>query len=173
MIGNPLGERAYPDDMQLPSAVRRPFYRVAYRLLQLLWFVTRPDKSGVKCVLSHRDRVLLVRHTYGHREWDLPGGAMKRGEPPLSAARREMGEELGVSEASWIALGELHATLDHRNDTIHCFQAKLSAPVITIDRGELATIDLHPPIGEAVLACWAEDFEGPVRVLGNVWRPSA
>ena len=41
------------------------------------------------------------------------------------------------------------------------------------ERGELATIDLHPPIGEAVLACWAEDFEGPVRVLGNVWRPSA
>ncbi len=125
--------------MQLPVAVRRPLYRVGYRILQLIWFVRRPDKNGVKCVLTDGDRVLLVRHTYGHREWDLPGGAMKRHEPPLSAARREMAEELGIDEANWISLGELHVTMDHRNDTLHCFRAELSSPEITIDEGELAT----------------------------------
>jgi hypothetical protein len=38
-------------------------------------------------------------------------------------------------------------------------------------RDELVTLDLHPPIGPEVLACWDEAFAGPVRVLGNVWRP--
>jgi 8-oxo-dGTP pyrophosphatase MutT (NUDIX family) len=124
--------------MQLPVAVRRPIYRVAYRVLQVIWFVTRPDKGGVKCVLTHQSRVLLVRHTYGRRAWDLPGGAMKRGEPPLSAARREMREELGVDDAVWNSLGALHATLDHRNDTLHLFQAELGSPAVAIDRGELS-----------------------------------
>jgi 8-oxo-dGTP diphosphatase len=74
--------------VQLPVIVRRVIYRSGYRVLQLFWLVTRPTKSGVKCVLVERDRVLLVRHTYGRRSWDLPGGALKRGEPPLSGARR-------------------------------------------------------------------------------------
>ena len=43
--------------------------------------------------------MLLVRHTYGPRAWDLPGGAIKRGEPPIDAARREMDEELGLDDA--------------------------------------------------------------------------
>jgi len=82
--------------VELPVAVRRPAYRAAYRVLQVWWFVTRPQKSGVKCVLTDGEQVLLVRHTYGRRYWDVPGGSVKRGEPPLRAARREMREELGV-----------------------------------------------------------------------------
>ena len=69
---------------------RRVGYRVAYRLLQLVWLFARPAKSGVKCVLTDGDRVLLVRHTYGSRGWALPGGGLKRGEQPVAGARREM-----------------------------------------------------------------------------------
>ena len=55
---------------------------------------------------DHRQRrVLLVRHTYGSRGWDLPGGSMKRGEAPVNAARREMHEELGVTIDDWRSLG--------------------------------------------------------------------
>jgi hypothetical protein len=39
-------------------------------------------------------------------------------------------------------------------------------------RDDLLTIELHPPIGAAIESCWEEGFEGPVRVLGNVWRPA-
>ena len=91
-------------------------------------------------MLTDGERVLLVRHTYGERDWDLPGGAIKRGEPPATCARREMSEELGISIDDWVALGEMRANIQHRRDTIHCFQARLSAPQLTIDRGELAAI---------------------------------
>jgi 8-oxo-dGTP pyrophosphatase MutT (NUDIX family) len=137
MIGNQNGARAYAASVELPIAFRRFAYRAAYRGLQLFWFVARPQKSGVKCVLTHGDRVLLVRHTYGHRAWDLPGGSIKRHELPLSAAKREMGEELSVQSAAWQPLGELHGTMDRRRDTVHCFHATLATPAIKIDRGEL------------------------------------
>jgi 8-oxo-dGTP pyrophosphatase MutT (NUDIX family) len=141
--------------------LRRLGYRFAYRVLQVFWFVARPEKHGVKCLVTDRDRVLLVRHTYGSRAWDIPGGSIKRRESPLSAARREMSEELGLDGADWGAIGELQGSVDHRRDTIHCFRAELSEPELTIDLGELAAVewfargelpqDLAPYVG-AVLA---------------------
>jgi 8-oxo-dGTP pyrophosphatase MutT (NUDIX family) len=121
--------------------LRRLGYRFAYRTLQVFWFVARPRKRGVKCLLTCRDRVLLVRHTYGSRAWDIPGGAMKRRESPLSAARREMSEELGLGGADWTEIGQVRGTVDHRRDTIHCFRAEMCDPTLTIDRGELDSAD--------------------------------
>src|SRR5437764_3115576 len=91
--------------VQPPVAARRLAYRSAYRVLTVSWLIRRPAKSGVKCLLVNQERILLVRHTYGYRGWDLPGGAIKRHEAPLTAARREMHEELGVEADGWISLG--------------------------------------------------------------------
>ena len=124
--------------MQLPVALRRLAYRAAYRGLQLAWAVKPPTKSGVKCILTDGDRILLVRHTYGDRRWDLPGGSPKRHEPPLSAARREMREELGVEIAEFAQLGLVQGSRRDRRAPVHCMQAELSAPEITIDEGELS-----------------------------------
>jgi 8-oxo-dGTP pyrophosphatase MutT (NUDIX family) len=123
--------------VELTVAVRRLAYRTAYRVLQVWWFLTRPRKSGVKCVLTDGDQVLLVRHTYGRRRWDIPGGAVKRGEPPAHAARREMREELGIDVADWVSIGEMLVRMNHRHDTLHCFHVDLRAPAIRINRGEL------------------------------------
>ncbi|MFZ1995857.1 MAG: NUDIX domain-containing protein [Solirubrobacteraceae bacterium] len=127
--------------MSVPLTLRRLGYRIAYRVLQLFWFTVRPRKRGVKCLLTCRDRVLLVRHTYGNRAWDVPGGAIKRHEAPAAAARREMSEELGLDDVDWIAIGEITGSVHHRRDTIHCFRAEMCEPSLTIDRGELATAD--------------------------------
>ncbi|MGA9858378.1 MAG: NUDIX domain-containing protein [Solirubrobacteraceae bacterium] len=121
--------------------LRRLGYRFAYRGLQLLWFLTRPDKHGVKCLVCDRRRVLLVRHTYGPRAWDIPGGSMKRNESPLSAAQREMSEELGLDGADWTPIGAVNGNVAHRRDTIHCFTVELSEPALRIDRVELASVE--------------------------------
>ena len=141
MIVNHRSPRAYAEDMQLPVPVRRVGYRLAYRVLQAVWFFWRPEKHGVKCLLTADDRVLLVRHTYGRRSWDLPGGAIKRGEPPLHAASREMDEELGLGPVDWVKIGELRGRVDHRRDTIHCFRAEIAhGRPLTLDRGELGAV---------------------------------
>src|ERR1700734_2481734 len=86
---------AYPQPMAPAIRARRLAYRVAAQLLRFLRPLVPIDWGGVKCVLTDGDRVLLVRHTYGSRQWDLPGGGRHRGERSIDAARREMHEELG------------------------------------------------------------------------------
>jgi 8-oxo-dGTP pyrophosphatase MutT (NUDIX family) len=109
--------------------------------LRAYWFIRRPDVRGVKCVLTDGDRVLLVRHTYGNRSWDLPGGAVRRGEPPHETARREMEEELGVHVERFNHLGQIRAWIDFRRDTIQLFHAELGDRPIAMDPCELAAVD--------------------------------
>jgi len=131
--------------MPLSIRARRLGYRIAFRVLQVVWFVRRPRKSGVKCMITSGGEILLVRHTYGARAWDLPGGAMKRGELPLDAARREMEEELGLGHAAWRPAGELRGSDSFRHDVIHCFRAELPEPTVRPDPVELSTTQWFAP----------------------------
>jgi ADP-ribose pyrophosphatase YjhB (NUDIX family) len=124
--------------MPLALQARRLAMRYAYAGLRTYWFLFRPQITGVKCVVTHGEDVLLVRHTYGHREWDLPGGTVKRHELPLDAARREMHEELGRRIEDWVALGDLFVHVDHHRDNLHLFQAQLPDRQLDIDLTELA-----------------------------------
>jgi 8-oxo-dGTP pyrophosphatase MutT (NUDIX family) len=128
----------------VPIELRRRGYRLAYRLLRVYWFIRRPHTHGVKCVLSDGENVLLVRHTYGPDEWELPGGGRRRHESPVSAARREILEELGIAIDAWTELGRISGRLHHRRNTLDCFQAELSAPVLTLDRVEIAAASWFP-----------------------------
>ena len=52
---------------------------------------------GGACALFDDDgRVLLVRHTYGRLNWELPGGGAEPGEAPDETAIREICEETGL-----------------------------------------------------------------------------
>ncbi len=47
-------------------------------------------------ILDGERRVLLVRHTYGRFNWELPGGAAERDESIVQTALREVCEETGL-----------------------------------------------------------------------------
>ena len=76
------------------------------------WRYARPMRDGIPvqrtalgaaCVIfDGGGRVLLVHHTYGRLNWELPGGGSEPGEAPDETARRELLEETG-----------LRAELDH------------------------------------------------------------
>ena len=127
--------------MRLSVQVRRAAIRVAYAGLRTYWFVARPRIVGVKCVLIHGDDVLLVRHTYGKRVWDLPGGTVRRREAPCDAARREMHEELGRRIEDWTSLGELFVNTNHHDDNLHLFQARIEDRDLDLNLTELAEAD--------------------------------
>jgi 8-oxo-dGTP diphosphatase len=129
---------------ELPIPVRRLGYRAAYNGLRLYWLIKHPGTSGVKCVLTDGDRILLVRHSYGPRGWDLPGGSLHSGEAPEAAARREINEELGIAIHDFADLGEMVVHSDHRDDHVHFFRAEVREPRLTLDRGELVTADWFP-----------------------------
>jgi 8-oxo-dGTP pyrophosphatase MutT (NUDIX family) len=130
--------------MRLSLQLRRAAIRLAYAGLRTYWFVLRPRIVGVKCVLTHGDDVLLVRHTYGSRSWDLPGGTVRRREVPRDAARREMHEELGRRIEDWTALGELFVNSNHHDDNLHLFQARVDDRELHLNLTELAEASWFP-----------------------------
>ncbi len=140
----PLGGLRRLPRVPLSLRLHRYAYRCAYLGLRLWWFLARPHVTGVKCVLTDGDHVLLVRHTYGSRGWDLPGGTVKRGEPPAEAARREIAEELGVDPPRFVSLGSFSGWIENHHDTVHCFQAEVSAPQLTLARAEIAKTGWFP-----------------------------
>ena len=95
-------------------------------------------KDFAGCViLDDHDRVLLVHHTYGKKEWTLPGGVVEDGESAWEAMKRECQEEIGVEVESSLA-GVYF--LSHRNAYGFIFKAATLSGVPTPDQKEIDAI---------------------------------
>lgn len=71
-----------------------------YSPMQLLLFFTynkifRRPRARV-LVWNEDGELLLARNWGGEKRWGLPGGGVNRGERPISAAKRELYEEIGI-----------------------------------------------------------------------------
>jgi 8-oxo-dGTP diphosphatase len=52
--------------------------------------------GAAAAIFNAAGHVLLVRHTYGRLNWELPGGASEPGESVIETAIREVQEETGL-----------------------------------------------------------------------------
>jgi len=100
-------------------------------------FVFRPRTFGVKCVVAHEGRWLLIRNTYGPGYWTLPGGGVRRRESPMEAAVREVAEEVGVRLREVESIGSYFSRRHYSRDTVYCFRAAVDSPAHEIDRKEI------------------------------------
>jgi 8-oxo-dGTP pyrophosphatase MutT (NUDIX family) len=125
---------------KIVRAIKRAGLRSAFQVLRVYWFVRRPKAVGVKCAVVDGERVVLVRHTYGDRHvWDMPGGAVKRGETTLDAARREVREEIGVESGDWRELGGIYLIIrGKRNRLYGCAAAVDPGTPVVVDEVEIA-----------------------------------
>ncbi len=73
----------------------RVLYRIAYRGHLLVNYFLRPKTRGAYVAVWHDDKILLIRNSYKSVH-TLPCGGVKRGEAIVSAARRELLEEVGL-----------------------------------------------------------------------------
>lgn len=112
-------------------------YKLAYLLLQVYWFVFRPQIRGVKCLIEFEGKVLMIRNTYGRMRWTFPGGGYKRNESAESAVRREVMEEVGIALTRLTPIGEYTSTEGYKRDTVKCYRAESSTASFEIERNEI------------------------------------
>ena len=75
---------------------------VAYgtvRLIRYVLFFWKPSREvqGVRIIVVHNGKILLVRHWYAPGVLTLPGGGVDANENPEDAAIREVKEETGTT----------------------------------------------------------------------------
>jgi 8-oxo-dGTP diphosphatase len=77
-------------------------------------------------ILDAGSSVLLVRHTYGRLNWELPGGASEPGESIIDTALREVREETGLEARAEQLTGIYY---DEEYDAHHfVFRCRVSDP---------------------------------------------
>ncbi|MFO7320145.1 MAG: NUDIX hydrolase [Chloroflexota bacterium] len=100
--------------------------------------MTRPRFSMgvVGVVLDDRNRVLLVEHVFHpYLPWGLPGGWVERHEDPVSALRRELDEELGMT----VEIGPILAVQNEHGS--HVDLAYLCRPTSPVNRLSFELLD--------------------------------
>jgi len=70
--------------------------RLLFWLLWPLVWVYAPTKLRVRILVVCGDEFLATKSYFGRGYWELPGGGVKKGENPDSAAVRELYEETGI-----------------------------------------------------------------------------
>jgi ADP-ribose pyrophosphatase YjhB (NUDIX family) len=142
---------------------KRLLIQLIYPWLRLYWFLVRPKTFGVQCVIQHRDAILLVRNTYGRRQWTFPGGSIARGETAEDAIRREVREEVGLRLQHLQRLGTFAGTIDYKRDHVAGFAGVAPDRQVTIDIAEILEARWFQPQDLPPLAAAA------ARILG-MWH---
>lgn len=98
--------------------------KLIHFFLRIYWFIFRPETRGVKCVIVYENKILLIKNTYGQKDWTLPGGGMKKSESPEVTAAREVLEETGTNVYDIKVRGSFISEAEYKKDTIIFLTAK-------------------------------------------------
>jgi 8-oxo-dGTP diphosphatase len=142
----------------------------------------------VAAIMVRQRQLLLAEHRKrGQRYWVLPGGRLEGNETLEAALRRELQEELGLQARVGRLVIVCESLAPDRHVVNLIFQAEIGEsaepqldprdPVLAgwqwVSVDQLPRLDFRPPIAETVQAVIAERFAGPIRVLGDTWKPEA
>ena len=138
---------------------------------------------GAACaIFDGRGHVLLVRHTYGRLNWELPGGGSVSGESPDETAQRELREETGL-ELAVDRLTGVYYEDDHESEPMLHFVFRcpwVPGLVPEASSPEIAEVgfspidDLPTPISDfterRVSDAWSGRPAAAVRIDRRAWR---
>ena len=103
-------------------------------------YPTGPFTIGVGGVIVDRKRVLLVKLTYGHKGWILPGGYVKSTETIGQAVRRKVHEETGPDTEPTQIVSVRSKTEHGRCDIYVAFLVKVFGGELKPDRKEISDL---------------------------------
>ena len=83
---------------------------------------------GGACILPYFEdgticMVRQFRYAMQQELWELPAGKLEKGEDPFEAAKRELGEECGLTADHYISLGQFYPTVGYDTEVIYTWVA--------------------------------------------------
>ena len=98
-----------------------------------------------RVVTLTKDVALLENGETSIRLWELPAGKLEKGEDPFEAAKRELGEECGLTADHYTPLGEFYPTVGYDTEIIYMWVATgLHTTQMHLDDDEFLTPDRIP-----------------------------
>ncbi len=116
---------------------KRLFYKFILPIRKIYWFIFSPKTYGVKALIEHNGKFLMIRNSYGRKHWTFPGGSKKKNETPEAGAKRETREEVGILLENLVSLGAYFSRRQHKRDTVYCFYCKVDNDLFQIDNNEI------------------------------------
>ncbi|ANZ38797.1 ADP-ribose pyrophosphatase [Lentzea guizhouensis] len=132
------------------------------------------EHTGAVAVVAVSDsgEVTLVhqyRHALGRHLWELPAGLLDHdGEPPVTGARRELVEEVGLDATEWHVLVDVAASPGFTDEVVRVFLARgLTEVDRDVQGDEEADLEVHRfGLDEAVRMVLAGDIVNASSVAG-------
>ncbi len=128
-------------------------------------------------ILDEAGRVLMVHHSYGHLNWEIPGGGSEPGESSIDTAVREVREETGLEvEVERMTGVYWDTTTDSHHFVFRVRQVDPSARPVA-DGAEITELGffspdaLPRPISDFTLKRIADALSGDAQLLPTTLGP--
>ena len=125
-----------------------------------IYGVVETRKATGVVALTEDNQVYLVgqfRYTMNQYSWEIPEGGAENGEEPLTAIKRELAEEAGITAEDWMSLGaEVHLSNCHSSERAYIFLA----------RG-IKEMGFNSPEGTEVLQVKKIPFKEAIKMIDN------
>lgn len=118
-----------------------------YRALGIYLFFDRRERSAATGYIFHDDNVLVIKQSYGGKEWTYPGGFLHKNEVPEIGLRREVFEEVGLKLTQVKLIEKTPDSRKNRHITVYRFYCESETKDTVADKLEVVETR-WVPIGE-------------------------
>lgn len=109
--------------------------------------IDHPGGVAVAGLTENKELLLVRQFRYPYKEilLEIPAGKLEKGEDPFEAAKRELGEECGLTADNYISLGQFYPTVGYDTEIIYTWVATgLHKTQMHLDADEFLTPDRVP-----------------------------
>lgn len=104
------------------SKIYHEILRCGFDLLTIYWALFKVTTIGVRVLVEHEGKVLLIKHSY-RKGYYFPGGGVKRGEEFSQACIREVFEETGLVIDKMQLVSVYRNFLESKNNCVLIYRA--------------------------------------------------